>query len=152
MVNLFDPEVFDQGSMRVGYKWRGAKVGRQLKGVRIGATLYDLLSDNDRTFPYHLHHGTEEWMLVTDGTPTLRMTWGERVLRPGDLVCFKPGTEGAHQVFGPGTVLIFSANVPVDTAEYPDSGKVGVKPPGLVLQADATIDYWQGEEVAEEPA
>ena len=53
-------------------------------------------------FPYHFHHGMEEWLLVVDGTPTLRTPDGERELRRGDVVCFPPGPDGAHQVRGPG--------------------------------------------------
>jgi len=57
--------------------------------------------------------------------------------------------EGAHQVRGPGTVLILSANRSPEVTEYLDSGKIGVRPPGKVLRADAEVDYWEGEGIAE---
>lgn len=144
-VNLMDHRVYDHGQMRDGYRWRAGSIGKQLKAERTGATLYDLLADTERTWPYHFHHGTEEWMVVVDGTPTLRMPWGERELKVGDVVCFKPGSEGAHQVRGPATVLIVSANRSPDTAEYPDSGKIGARPPGSVFRAADAVDYWEGE-------
>lgn len=144
-VNLLDHRVYDHGQMRDGYRWRAGAVGTQLKAERMGATLYDILADTERTYPYHFHYGTEEWLVVVDGTPTLRMLWGERELRVGDVVCFKPGSEGAHQLRGPGTVLIFSANRSPDTVEYPDSGKLGAKPPGSVFRIADAVDFWEGE-------
>ena len=144
-VNLLSHDVYDHGSMRNGYRWRAGRVGKQLKTEQIGGSIYDLVSDTERTFPYHFHNGTEEWLIVVDGTPTIRMPWGERELRVGDVVCFKPGSEGAHQVTGPGTVFIVSADTLPETVEYPDSGKVGTRPPGLVFRAAEAVDYWEGE-------
>jgi len=144
-VNLLQHKVYDHGQMRTGYRWRAGSVGKQLKSERVGATIYDLIGDTERTYPYHFHHGTEEWMIVVDGTPKLRMPWGERELQVGDIVCFKPGPEGAHQVSGPGTVLILSADRAPDTVEYPDSGKLGARPPGLVFRSADAVDYWEGE-------
>jgi uncharacterized cupin superfamily protein len=35
-------------------------------------------------WPYHYHHGIEEWLYVVSGTPVLREPAGERTLEPGD--------------------------------------------------------------------
>ena len=59
--------------------------------------------------PYHLHHGIEEWAIVIAGAPVIRTPAGERVLGRGDALCFPAGPDGAHQVSGPGTVLMLSA-------------------------------------------
>jgi uncharacterized cupin superfamily protein len=142
-LNVFAPEL-DHGQDRDGYRWRGAVLGRQLGAVRIGASLYEL-PDGERTYPYHFHHGMEEWALVVEGTPTLRGPAGERVLARGDLVCFPTGPEGAHQLRGPGSVLIFSANRAPETSEYPDSRKVGARPPGKLFRLDDAVEYWEGE-------
>ena len=142
-VNLFAPE-FGDSSERDGYRWRVARIGTAVGSERVGASLYEL-PDGERTFPYHLHHGMEEWLLVVSGTPTLRSPEGERELRAGDVVCFPPGPEGAHQVRGSGTVLLLSANRSPETVEYPDSGKVGMRPPRMVFRADDAADYWEGE-------
>jgi hypothetical protein len=48
-------------------------------------------------------------------------------------------------------VLLLSANRAPEAIEYPDSGKIGVRPPGVILRADAQMDYWEGEEITEEP-
>ena len=142
-VNLFSPD-FDYTSERDGFRWRSAGVSRALGAARIGATLYELPA-GERTFPYHFHHGMEEWLLVVSGTPTLRGEDGERELRGGDVVCFAPGPEGGHQVRGPGTILLLSANREPEAITYPDSGKVGVRPPGKIFRLADGVDYWDGE-------
>lgn len=141
--NLLSPE-FDHSSEREGYRWRGARIGKAVGSERIGASLYEL-PDGERTYPYHFHHGMEEWLLVVSGTPMLRGPDGERALRAGDLVCFPVGPDGGHQVRGPGTILILSANRSPETVEYPDSGKVGARPPGKIFRAADAVDYWEGE-------
>jgi uncharacterized cupin superfamily protein len=140
--NLFSPE-FDHASERDGYRWLGARIGDQIGAEQIGASLYEL-GEGERTYPYHFHHGTEEWLLVIAGTPTLRGPNGDRTLEPGDLVCFPTGPAGAHQVRGPGNVLILSATCSPEAVEYPDSGKVGVRP-GKTFRAADAVDYWEGE-------
>ena len=75
--------------------------GRRRSGAQqIGGCVYEL-ADGERTYPYHFHHGMEEWLVVLSGSPTLRDPDGERVLRPGDVVCFPVGPEGGHQVTRP---------------------------------------------------
>jgi len=150
-VNIYKP-MYDHGSIRYGYKWRGAAIAKQLHARRLGGTIYDLLSEDDRTWPYHFHHGIEEWLIVLDGNPVVRHAGLERELKPGDVICFPPGLQGAHQVRGPGTVLILSSEPRgPQTTEYPDSGKVGVSHPRSVFRASEDVDYWEGEEI-EEPA
>lgn len=48
--------------------------------------------------PYHVHHGTEELLIVVRGRPTLRTPDGERELAEGDVVHFPAGPSGAHQL------------------------------------------------------
>ena len=38
------------------------------------------LEPGDRLWPYHTHHGNEEWMIVLRGRPTLRTPEGEQEL------------------------------------------------------------------------
>jgi uncharacterized cupin superfamily protein len=141
-INLRNPE-FDHDQARDGYRWRGVRVGQAIGADQIGASLYEL-PDGQHTYPYHLHRGTEEWLLVVGGAPVLRTPDGEQTLREGDVVCFPTGPAGAHQVTGPGTVLILSSGVGLDVIEYPDSGKVGARPGGTFRASDA-VDYWDGE-------
>ena len=141
--NILAPEL-DLASERDGYRWRGARIGPQLGAEQIGASIYELEA-GQRTYPYHFHHGTEEWVYVVAGSPLVRTPDGERTLQQGEVLCFAAGAAGAHQLTGPGTVLIVSANCTPDAAEYPDSGKVGVRPPGTIFRLADSAGYWEGE-------
>ena len=150
--NLFDAEL-DLERDRPGFSWRRAKVGDKIGAGRLGASLYEL-QPGERTFPYHYEYGVEEWLLVVAGRPTLRVPDGEHELRPGDVVCFREGPEGAHQVRNdtrePIRVLIASTKAVPDAAVYPDSGKIVIStgneadPPRL-FRIDSAVDYWDGE-------
>jgi uncharacterized cupin superfamily protein len=138
---------------RPGFVWRGRRgVPRELGLRRLGASVYELAA-GQWTFPYHYHHGVEEWLYVAGGAPTLRDPAGERVLAPGDLVCFPSGPGGAHAVRGPGRVVMFSGVAAPGAASvsvYPDSDKVGVRPAGggpdrLDFRRREAVDYWDGE-------
>jgi uncharacterized cupin superfamily protein len=141
--NLLAPE-FDHSSEREGYRWRGARVGQAVGADEIGASLYEL-EDGQRSYPYHFHHAIEEWLLVVAGSPLVRTPEGEHVLRSGDVLCFPAGAGGAHQVTGPGTVLILSENRAHDSVEYPDSGKIEVRPLGKIFRDADAVDFWDGE-------
>jgi uncharacterized cupin superfamily protein len=143
-----DPNDWTHGQMREGYRWRASTLAKLVPLARIGGTLYDL-GEGERTAPYHFHHGMEEWLIVLEGAPTLRAQGYERELRAGDVVLFATGPDGAHQVRGPGLVLILSANRSPEVIEYGDSGKVGVRPPGKVFRAADEVDYWEGEDIEE---
>jgi len=142
-LNLLAPH-FDHGSERDGYRWRGALVGEAVGAEEIAGRLYEL-ADGQRTHPYHFHHGIEEWLLVVAGSPRLRTPVGERALRGGDLVCFPAGPDGAHEVSGPGTVLIVSTRRSPDAVEYPDRGQVELRPPGTVFRTADSVELWEEE-------
>jgi len=158
-VNLFDcqlEEHLDRGTIAN----RGTSVATRIGAHRIGAGLYK--TDQGRwVWPYHYHHGIEEWLYVVSGSPVLRDPAGERTLNAGDTVCFPSGHSGAHTVAGPGRVVIFSFGGWPDPSVcvYPDSDKVGTRPgdtgvPGLdnlnFRRADA-VGYWYEEGSAEPP-
>jgi uncharacterized cupin superfamily protein len=135
---------------RPGFRWRATRAGDLVGGERIGASLYEL-PEGERTFPYHFHHGVEEWLLVVEGEPTVRTPKGEQRLAAGDLVCFPAGAAGAHTVAGPGRVLIVSANREPSISVYPDSDKLGTRPGAdadedtLNFRRADAVDYWDGE-------
>jgi uncharacterized cupin superfamily protein len=134
--------------MRDGFRWRASTLAKLLPAQRIGGTLYDL-GEGERASPYHFPHGMEEWLIVVEGTPTLRAQGYERELRAGDVVCFPTGPEGVHQVRGPGLVLMLSSSHVPEVVEYVDSGKVAARPPGKIFRAADEVDYWEGEEGGE---
>jgi len=131
-----------------GWRARSQRIGTRLGAADIGGTVYEL-EDGQRVWPYHYHHGVEEWLLVIEGAPTLRGHDGERVMRPGDVVCFPSGEAGAHEVRGPGRFLLVSAAQPTSVCVYPDSGKVGTRPATgddrLDFRRADAVGYWYGE-------
>ena len=88
------------------------------------------------------------------GQPTLRSPDGEQDLREGDVVCFRRGKDGFHQVINrtdePIRVLMLSTMIAPDIVEYPDSGKVGARSVAgeriLLSRPGPTLDYWEGED------
>jgi uncharacterized cupin superfamily protein len=152
-VNVFSYELdeqFERGTIAN----RGAALGAKLGAQKIGAGLYEI--DEGRwVWPYHYHHGVEEWLYVVAGAPVLRDRRGERTLTAGDFVCFPSGHVGAHTVAGPGRVVIFSVGGWPDpsVSVYPDSDKVGARPgetgvprlDNLDFPREAAVGYWFGE-------
>jgi uncharacterized cupin superfamily protein len=145
--NLLKGEL-DIDSSRDGHVWRAVRIGDRVGGERIGATLYEL-PENELTWPYHFHHGIEEWLYVVGGAPAVRTPEGEQKLRPGDVICFPIGADGAHSIRGPGRVLILSANRTPSISVYPDSDKLGTRPfdaaDRLNFRRSDAVDYWEGE-------
>ncbi len=150
--NLFDGEL-DESRDRPGWSWSAATLGPKLGAEKLGASLYEL-QPGEKTFPYHYEYGAEEWLLCVAGRPTLRVPDGEHELRPGDIVCFPEGPEGAHQVRNdthePIRVLIASTKQLPDAAVYPDSGKIGIwtgneADPPRIFRIGTELDYWDGE-------
>jgi uncharacterized cupin superfamily protein len=147
--NVFTGELTDGGE-RAGFGWRGRRgIGVELGAERIGASLFEI-PDGELSFPYHYHHGVEEWLYVLAGSPILRTPDGERTLASGDRVRFPTGPAGAHSVRGPGRLLMFSANQSPSISVYPDSQKIGTRPGDdrtdrLDFRRADSVDYWDGE-------
>jgi uncharacterized cupin superfamily protein len=142
---IYDPE--DPEGFRAGMYRLGTEVGAE----RTGTTVYEL-PPGELLCPYHYEYGEEEWLLVLSGRPFVRTPEGTEELQPMDVVFFKRGAEGAHQVGNrtdePARVLMWSDVVwPTGTA-YPDSDKVGLwLAPGdsLLVERSSGVDYYQGE-------
>ena len=139
-----DPEGFRGGMVRPGREW-----GATMTGI----SSYEL-PPGQALCPYHYEWGEEEWLLVTEGRPTLRDPDGEHELSPHDLVFFPIGPTGAHRVQNdtqdPVRFLMFSNLVFPAATVYPDSDKVGVwtdpeKQDSLVVRRSSGVDYYDGE-------
>ena len=137
-------------SFKDGYV--GARIGAEL----IGGSVYEI-PPGKKHWPYHVHHGNEEWAIVLRGRPTLRTPEGERELVEGDVACFPRGKAGAHGLVNrsdePARVLMLSTLLLPDVIEYPDSGKVSATSPadGRLFRARLgdpmpVLDYWDGED------
>jgi uncharacterized cupin superfamily protein len=144
---------WDRVEERAGWRSKDAWVGAHVGAELIGGSMYEL-EPGDRLWPYHTHHANEEWMIVLRGRPTLRTPEGERELAEGDVVCFRRGREGFHQIRNatdaPLRVLMLSTLVAPDLVEYPDSGKVGSRSLAgeriLLSRPGPILDYWDGED------
>ena len=152
VVNLNTDE-WDRVEDREGWRSKDAWIGARLDAELIGASMYELEPGN-KLWPYHTHHANEEWLLVLRGRPTLRSADGEQDLREGDLVCFRRGNNGFHQVSNrtdsPIRVLMISTLIKPDIVEYPDSGKIGARSVAgeriLLSRPGPELDYWEGED------
>jgi uncharacterized cupin superfamily protein len=159
MANLYEPE-WDGDSERPGFSYRRAKLGGQAGAKRLGASIYEI-PPGQATFPYHAHFANEELLIVLEGRPSLRTRAGWRELDPGEVVSFRVGHDGAHQVMNRGEepvrVLVVSEMNAPEVSVYPDTGKIlaGTRPPGgaggsddifETFRLDDAADYWEGEE------
>jgi uncharacterized cupin superfamily protein len=153
LFNLFADEIeWEAEEDRDGYRHRRVAFGARLGASLLGGTLYEL-SPGESTWPYHHERGSEEWLLVVAGKPTLRTPAGEHVLAPGDVAVFVEGPGGAHKVTNatdePVRVVLFSSKSSLAVVTYPDSGKVGIwtREDGYVAMIgdEPALDYWDGE-------
>jgi uncharacterized cupin superfamily protein len=127
------------------------EVGRSLGSTETSMYIYDL-APGQASSPYHYEYA-EEWLLVVEGTVSVRTPDGEHTLSRGDLVRFPPGSAGAHKVMNrtdaPARTLLFSsARVPA-VSVYPDSNKIGVFPGDeadeLIFTRDTAVPWSHGE-------
>jgi uncharacterized cupin superfamily protein len=152
-VNLHRPELIHDEGDPEGYETGYDRLGPKIGASQLGATIYEM-PPGQSICPYHYEYPEEEWLLVLEGTATLRHPGGEEALEPGDLVCFPTGPDGAHKVTnraGEGNlrVLMLSTKAQVAIAVYPDSDKIGAYPPNaddrLVVRRESGVDYWDRE-------
>jgi uncharacterized cupin superfamily protein len=151
-INIGSPEFAYDGEDPEGFRSGMARLGELLGARESGITVYEV-PPGQSVCPYHYEVGEEEWLLVLEGTPTLRHPEGTEVLDRWDVVCFPRGPEGAHRI-GNETdatvrVLMFST-VAVPTATvYPDSEKVGIwtgdPDTDLLVRGESEVDYYDGE-------
>lgn len=156
MANVFEPD-FDADQDRPGFTYRRARLGWQAGSEQLGVSLYEV-PPGEATFPYHAHTANEELLIVLDGTPSLRTPDGWREVEPGEVVAFRVGEEGAHQVVNrsdaPARILLLSTMLAPEVNFYPDSGKLmaATRAPGApgegvheAYRRENAVDYWEGE-------
>ena len=103
-------------------------------------------------YPYHYHLKNEETFFVLKGEGLLRTREGERAVRPGDLLFFPAGEEGAHKLTNTSdsemlVYLDFDIVHDLDVTVYPDSGKLGIwgKDTNKIYRIGDDVDYYEGE-------
>ena len=149
-MNLFELELQIDDDDPDGYHTSYRRLAPELGGSRLALNVFEL-PPGQSVCPYHYESGEEEWIVCLTGRPTLRTPEGERVLEPGDTVCFPEGPDGAHHVRndadGVARVALLSTKNPVGIAEYPDSDKVGVwaGDTHYMLRRSDHLEYWDRE-------
>ncbi|MFN8223350.1 MAG: cupin domain-containing protein [Gaiellales bacterium] len=125
------PNINDRGGAEnnePGYRFRRLRLREALGLELLGGSIYEL-DPGQRLWAYHWHHANEELAIVLDGQVTLRTTDGERPVAEGEMLGFRRGPGGAHQLRNdgdaPARILMLSTTNLPDLCEYPDSGKLG---------------------------
>ncbi len=152
-MNVYDND-WDVERSQENAKTRMLHVGRRLGGELLGATVFEL--EQGVRGISHFHHGNEEWIVVLEGTPTLRTPSGEHVLQPGDVEVFRRGPDGAHAISNDSDsscrFMVLSSMLHPDVVEYPEAGVIGAivgdaptagrdAPFEAFFPDDARIDY-----------
>jgi uncharacterized cupin superfamily protein len=135
-----------------GYRGAAVRVARELRSDETSLNLFELPA-GESLCPYHYEY-VEEWLLILEGTATVRAPEGEEDVAPGDLVLFPAGPDGAHKVMNrsdlPVRFVMFSSSREPAVAVYPDSDKVGVwtgnkSDDWMFHRAGANVGYYEGE-------
>jgi uncharacterized cupin superfamily protein len=151
-INIASPQVEYDGEDPEGFRSGIARLGKLLGAKESGISVYEI-PPGQSICPYHYEVGEEEWLLVLEGTPTLRDPEGSHALEPWDVVLFPRGPEGAHGV-GNETeqsvrVLMFSTVIHPTATVYPDSDKVGIwtgnPDDDVMVRKDSKVGYYDGE-------
>jgi uncharacterized cupin superfamily protein len=83
-VNIAAPEFTYDESDPEGFRSGLFRVGTLLGASATGASVYDV-PPGQALCPYHYEYAEEEWLLVLEGSPTLRHPDGEEVLDQWDV-------------------------------------------------------------------
>jgi uncharacterized cupin superfamily protein len=151
-INIAAPEFGYDGEDPEGFRAGMARLGKLLGAKESGITVYEL-PPGQSICPYHYEVGEEEWLLVLEGTPTLRHPQGSEVLEPWDVALFPRGPEGAHGIGNESEqtarVLMFSTVIHPTATVYPDSDKVGIwtgdPAVDVMVHRDSNVGYYDGE-------
>jgi uncharacterized cupin superfamily protein len=151
-VNIAAPEFEYDGEDPEGFRSGMARLGKLLGAAASGISIYEI-PPGQSICPYHYEVGEEEWLLVLEGTPTLRHAKGSEALDPWDVILFPRGPEGAHGVRNEtertARVLMFSTVIVPTATVYPDSDKVGIwtgnPDDDVIVRKDSAVDYYDGE-------
>jgi uncharacterized cupin superfamily protein len=155
VANINDPH-FDEPREHPGFRCLRARLSRHARSERLGLSLWEI-PPGEAAYPYHYHLVEEELVIVLDGTPSLRTPNGWRELEEGEVVAFRRGADGSHQLLNRSSetvrFLSCSTSGEPDIVIYPDSNKLGAVERlqlggGLwaMFRLEDTVDYWEGEQ------
>lgn len=150
--NLHSPQFEYDSEDPEGYRCGMDRFGPKIGAEKIGGSLYEVPAGQS-ICPYHYEYPEEEWLVVLEGSVTLRHPDGEDELAAGDAVAFPSGPAGAHKVTNRGRdtarVLMISTHGSPAVAVYPDSNKLAVftsTPEDRArVRRGEMLDYYDGE-------
>ena len=151
-INIGSPEFTYDAEDPDGYRSGMFRFGPLAGAQKLGATLYEL-PPGQKLCPYHYEYAEEEWLLVLEGTATVRHPTGTTQLQPWDVAFFPTGPEGAHQVRndsdGTVRVLMWSDVIYPAATVYPDSDKIGIwtgnEGDSVMVRRSSDVPYYAGE-------
>jgi uncharacterized cupin superfamily protein len=135
---------------RAGHRFLNRSLGMELGASMLSLGCYEL-GPGEGAGAFHYELTREEWLLVITGEVTLRTLAGERILRSGDIVCFRPGADGAHSMRNagdsPARFVMGSTKEESRAIVYPDSDRMAVIGPGFkrMMKIGDDLEYWEGE-------
>jgi uncharacterized cupin superfamily protein len=140
---------FDEVREHPGFNCRRARLGRQAGSEKLGLSLWDV-PPGEAAYPFHFHLAEEEIVVLLEGRPSLRTPAGWREMEEGEVVCFRVGEDGAHQIVNrteqPVRFLALSNQQP-DIVVRPDSRSLSVverRPEGGGLSQHFSMDDGAG--------
>jgi uncharacterized cupin superfamily protein len=149
--NLLEAELAAEPLACDGHRFLRKMLGQAVAANLTGFSLYEL-PPGQSAWPYHYELYREEWVLVVAGEVVVRTPGDDRVLRAGDLACFPPGEEGAHQVRNDSSSVArfaMPASAVTDgfVAIRPDSNTALIIGPGFhrVVPLDEELEFWDRE-------
>jgi uncharacterized cupin superfamily protein len=151
IVNLLDCALAEDARTRDGHRFSRTMIGQNVGAELTGLSLYEL-PPGEAAWAYHYELNREEWLIVVDGDVVVRTPGGDRALRTGDVACFPPGEEGAHQVRNESSSVARFA-MPSSwagdgyVAVRPDSNTALIVGPGFrrIVPLDEDLGYWERE-------
>jgi uncharacterized cupin superfamily protein len=151
IVNLLDCAVAPDDRTRDGHRFLRTMIGRLVGAELTGMSVYEL-PPGETAWAYHYELNREEWLIVVDGEVVVRTPDGDRTLRAGDVTCFPPGEDGAHQVRNDSASTARFA-MPSSwagdgyVAVRPDSNTALIVGPGFrrIVPLDEDLGYWDRE-------
>ena len=150
--NIAEPSFSYDDSDPAGFRSGSLRIGSLLEAEELGTTVYEL-PPGQAICPYHYEYAEEEWLIVLAGEPTLRHPEGDDRLAPWDVVCFRRGPAGAHEVRNdtdrPVRVLMYSTVKHPAATVYPDSDKIAIwtgnRDDDVIVPRASGVDYWANE-------
>ena len=149
--NLLDGELSVEPRARDGHQFLRTMIGQAVDAKLTGLSVYEL-PPGQAAWAYHYELQREEWLIVVSGDVVVRTPSGDRPLRAGDIVCFAPGEQGAHQVRNESDAAARFA-MPSSwagdgyVAIRPDSNTALIVGPDFrrIVPLDENLDYWDRE-------